>query len=370
MHSYSYYFSVHIPLKFYNANMDRAIYRIIDANFNRAREAARVIEEFCRFVLDSGPLVGRAKQLRHELSSTAIMLDSEKLIATRNTIGDVGCGLEVKKQLKRADLQDCFSSACKRLTEALRVLAETTQTIDADIAKRFEQLRYACYTLEKDIVIFSIPAKKLKSVRLYVIISEQRTDKIVSLAKDCISGGADCLQLRAKNVPDIQYLAAAKEIVRICRDNSIVSIINDRVDIAAASDADGVHLGWNDLPIAQARKMQLKPLIFGISTHSVSELRKAIDERPHYVGLGSVFETNTKENIEVVGTDYIADATKVLAEESDNIVGIAIGGITVDNIDKVLMAGAKTVAVSSSVTKADNPKEICQILKDKILAYN
>ncbi|NIA17274.1 MAG: thiamine phosphate synthase, partial [Planctomycetes bacterium] len=210
--------------------MDRAIYRIIDANFNRAREAARVVEEFCRFALDCAPLAGRAKQLRHELSAAIGPLNNSRLIAGRDTTGDVGCDIEVAGQLKRADMQDCFSAGCKRLTEALRVLAETTQTIDADTAKRFEQLRYTCYTLEKDIVIFAVPAEKFKSVRLYVLISGYNIDDISSLAKDCIAGGADCLQLRVKNFSDKQYLAAAKKVVRICKDAGAVSIINDRVD--------------------------------------------------------------------------------------------------------------------------------------------
>ena len=368
MRRYSSYFSVNLPPKFYNTAMDRAIYRIIDANFNRGREAARVVEEFCRFVLNCAWLAGRAKQVRHELSSQIAMLDGELLIASRDTIGDIGCGLEVDGQLKRANLQDCFSAACKRLTEALRVLAETTQTIDADIAKRFEELRYACYTLEKDIVNFGIPAEKFKSVRLYVILSEAHSEEIINLAKDCIAGGADCLQLRAKNISDMQYLAVAKEFVRICKDNGIISIINDRVDIAVACDADGVHLGQNDLSVAEAGKMQLKPLIFGRSTHSMSELRQTLTEQPHYVGLGSIFPSDTKEGVEVVGVDYITDAVKILAGTSAR--SVAIGGITVENIDKVLTAGAEVVAVSSAVTKADDPRAMCRALKDKILAHN
>ena len=345
--------------------MNRAIYRIIDANFNRAREAARVVEEFCRFVLDCAPLASRAKQLRHELSAAIALLDSSQLIASRDTLGDVGCDIEVDGQLKRAEVQDCFSAGCKRLTEALRVLAETTQTIDADIAKRFEKLRYTCYTLEKDIVIFGIPSEKFKSVRLYVLISGHNIDDISSLAKNCTAGGADCLQLRVKNFSDVQYLAAAKKVVQICKDSGTVSIINDRVDMAIASDADGVHLGQDDLPIAEARKMQLKPLIFGKSTHSISQLRQALSEEPHYVGLGAVFPTETKENVEVAGLDYIAKATEILRETP--VGHTAIGGINFENIDKVLAAGAKTVAVSAAVNKTDNPKAMCRALKDKIL---
>ena len=99
--------------------MERAVYRIIDANFNRAREALRVMEEFCRFGLNSSALTGRTKQFRHELSAEIAKLDSAKLIASRDTLGDVGVNTTVDKQIGRDSLYDCFTAACKRLPEAL-----------------------------------------------------------------------------------------------------------------------------------------------------------------------------------------------------------------------------------------------------------
>jgi len=97
--------------------MERAVYRIIDANFNRAREAIRVIEDFCRFALDSDSLTGRAKQLRHELSAAIGKLDAGRLISSRDTLTDVGVGKTADKQLTRGDLSDCFTAGCKRLTD-------------------------------------------------------------------------------------------------------------------------------------------------------------------------------------------------------------------------------------------------------------
>ena len=104
--------------------MERAACRIIDANFNRAREATRVVEEFCRFGINSSALAGRAKQLRHELSGVIGKFDAGRLIASRDTLGDVGVGQVVDKQMVRGDLRDSLSAGCKRLTEALRALAE------------------------------------------------------------------------------------------------------------------------------------------------------------------------------------------------------------------------------------------------------
>src|SRR6056297_3257309 len=110
--------------------MERNIYRIIDANFNRAREGCRTMEEFCRFELNSKSLSSRAKQIRHSLCAGVGKINSGRLIASRNSGGDVGRGLAVPKQMERKSLAECFTAACKRVGEALRVLAETTQTID------------------------------------------------------------------------------------------------------------------------------------------------------------------------------------------------------------------------------------------------
>ena len=180
--------------------MEHAVYRIIDANFNRAREAIRVIEEFCRFALNSGPLAERAKQIRHELSAAISRLDTGRLISSRDTLGDVGVGKTVDMQLVRGELRDCLTAGCKRLTEALRVLTETTQTQDRSVAEVIEKLRYAAYTLEKDITLFSDAYEKFRCVKLYIIITSNLPADIISLACKC-AASADCIQLRAKSIP-------------------------------------------------------------------------------------------------------------------------------------------------------------------------
>jgi len=347
--------------------MERAVYRIIDANFNRAREAIRVIEEFCRFALNSGPLTERAKQIRHELSTVIGKLDDGRLISSRDTLSDVGVGKTVDKQLVRGKLRDCFTAGCKRLTEALRVLAEMTQTQDRSAAETIEKLRYAAYTLEKDIVLFGDAFEKFKRVRLYIVITSNLPADVISLTCKCTAGGADCLQLRAKAIEDDKLFAIAVEFVRLCKDASVLSIINDRVDVAVAAGADGVHLGQNDLPVEQARKLQLAPLIIGKSTHSLKQLRAACEERPTYTALGPVFATETKPNAEAVGLDYVRQATEILADTG--IYNVAIGGITLDNVEDVLRAGAKAIAVCAAVTKDSDPTAACRVLKEKIIAF-
>lgn len=347
--------------------MERAANRIIDANFNRAREASRVIEEFCRFVLNSSSLTERVKKLRHELSASIGRLDAGRLISSRDTLGDVGVGKTVEKQLTRGSLADCFTAGCKRLTEALRALAEVIRIDNEPVAAAIEKLRYDAYTLEKDIVLFSDTSVKFKRVGLYIVITSNLPAEVISLAHKCAAGGADCIQLRAKDIEDDRLFALALEFVKICKDAGIVSIINDRVDIAVAASADGVHLGQNDLPVEQARKLQLSPLIIGKSTHSLEQLRVACDEGPTYVGLGPVFATATKPSAPAVGLEYVTQAMEVLA---DTGVGhVAIGWITPDNVEQVLDAGAASIAVCAAVTKDSNPTAACRAFKEKIKAF-
>jgi thiamine-phosphate pyrophosphorylase len=152
--------------------MERAANRIIDANFNRAREASRVMEEFCRFVLNSSLLTERAKKLRHELSASIGRLDAGRLISSRDTLGDVGVGKTVEKQLTRGNLNDCFTAGCKRLTEALRALAEVIRIDNEPVAATIEKLRYDAYTLEKDIALISDTSARFKRVGLYIVITK------------------------------------------------------------------------------------------------------------------------------------------------------------------------------------------------------
>lgn len=347
--------------------MERSVYRIIDANFNRAREAVRVIEEYCRFVLNSEPLTARAKQLRHELCGAIGNLDSAKLIASRDTLGDVGVGQVVENQLGRGDLMDSFTAACRRLGEAMRVLTEVIVPVNPSLAQKIEDLRYRAYTLEKDIVLFGRSAEKFKKVRLYVVITSTLPAEIFSITNSCVAGGADCLQLRAKSIEDDKLFAIASNFVKICSEGAVLSIINDRVDIALASGADGIHLGQNDLPVEQAHRLSERPLIIGKSTHSQQQLKAACSEAVSYVSLGPVYATPTKPGAAAVGLHYVAEGVNIL--EPTGIGHVAIGGIDLENVEDVLKAGAQAVAVCRAVTAAENPKAACRLLKEKIVAF-
>jgi thiamine-phosphate pyrophosphorylase len=347
--------------------MEKAIYRIIDANFNRSREAIRVMEDFCRFYLNSAVLSGRCKKLRHDLSAAIGMLDSGKLLVARDTLCDVGTTIQVEGQLVRGDLKDCATAAAKRLTEALRTIAEAAQTIDQNVAKTVEIVRYRAYTLEKDILLSANVRKKFSNVTLYALLTADYPAEIIRLTHSCCQGGVDCIQLRLKNMPDDELLACAVEVVKICRNSNVISVINDRVDIAVAAGSDGVHLGQHDMPLNAARKVATSPMIFGVSTHNLDELKAAIADGADYVGIGPAFISDTKPHLRVAGLECITIASKISREAG--IPHVAIGGITPDNVEKVLAAGATAIAVSSSLINAADTAEVCRVFKRKVAAY-
>jgi len=176
------------------------------------------------------------------------------------------------------------------------------------------------------------------------------------------------LQLRAKDIADDQLFSVAVEFVKICKANNVISVINDRADIAVACGADGVHLGQNDIPVDQTRKLALSPLIIGKSTHSTEQLKRTCLENPVYVGLGPVFPTPTKPTAGFVGLGYVKSAVDFL--KTNGIRGVAIGGINPGNIEEVLKTGVGTIAVCSAVTEAKDPEKACRLLKEKIASFS
>lgn len=348
--------------------MERAAYRILDANFNRAREAARGMEEFCRFVLNDEVLSGRCKQIRHRLCTAFGAIDAGRLLVARDTEGDVGRGMSVEGQMGRTDLEGCFIAAVRRWGEAMRALAEAGQTIHREAAAEFERLRFEAYAIEKDAMLGWMPKNRFAAVRLYVLVTVGKDSdrrRVLDQVARCAEGGADCIQLRAKGLADGELYVLSREFVRNCREAKVLSIINDRPDVAVACDADGVQLGQEDLPVAVVRQIQRKPMIVGVSTHNPAELRTAIEQGADYVGIGPAFTSPTKPDVPVAGLDYLRAA---VAELKDSMVGhVAIGGISRGNLREVLACGVRAVAVGSVVAEAAEPMEVCRQIKEKLI---
>jgi thiamine-phosphate pyrophosphorylase len=180
----------------------------------------------------------------------------------------------------------------------------------------------------------------------------------VELAELAISGGADTIQFRQKTGETIQMIRVAEQIQALCKRAGVTFIINDRVDVAIASRADGVHLGQDDFPIALARKLLGEGAVIGGSAGNMEEARKCFLEGADYIGFGPVFPTSSKEN---AGPVSGLDLLKQVVEEIPLPI-IAIGGINKDNTPLVKETGVYGIAVISAVCCEKDPMEAAKCL--------
>jgi len=187
---------------------------------------------------------------------------------------------------------------------------------------------------------------------LYVILdrSAARGRDLEEILEATIAGGCRLIQLREKEWSSGRLLPLAERLRERCRRAGVTFIVNDRVDLALAVDADGVHLGQDDLPPRAARQLLRPGMVLGRSTHSVAQAREAQAEGADYVAVGSMFPTQTKPDFELVGPDLVRAVRPAIKAPL-----IGIGGITRDNVAQVIGAGADGVAVISAVCGAPDP---------------
>ncbi|MBI3996487.1 MAG: thiamine phosphate synthase [Candidatus Omnitrophica bacterium] len=199
--------------------------------------------------------------------------------------------------------------------------------------------------------------------RLYVILDRAAAQgrALPELAAAAIRGGADVLQLRDKTASARSLMEEAKRLLAVTRPAGIPLIINDRADVARAVGADGVHLGQDDLPLADARALLGSDRIIGASTHTLDQALAAAAEGVDYIGIGPIFSTPTKPEYPSVGLDLVRQVTAHV-----RVPGVCIGGIDRDHLDPVLGAGGACVAVVRAVCCADDPEVATRELKMRI----
>ena len=199
--------------------------------------------------------------------------------------------------------------------------------------------------------------------KLYVIIDRKSSGgrDLAYLAQEAIEGGADIIQLRDKDTSASEILKVGRVIRDLTHKKKIPFIINDRVDIAVALDVDGVHLGQDDLPIEAARSMMGSEKLIGLSTHSLPQALDAEKKGADYIGVGPIFSTPTKPDYRAVGIDLIREV-----RDKIKIPFVVIGGIDESNIDEVLAAGARRVAVVRAVCGAKDVSGAAKRLKERL----
>ncbi len=339
--------------------------RIVDANLNRASEAARVIEDIARFHLSSAPLAGESKQLRHDIreAPTEIGASRAALCQARDSEGDVAAS---QVRSGRNGLLSVATANFSRLQEAFRVLEEVSH----DPSKVFSDLRYRTYTLEKKVIRLLARRKPevLAGPCVCVIVTRQMVAGRAALSdpmefiESVIAGGAGMIQLREKSLSDREFKEYAAAAHQVTSKAGALLVVNDRTDIACAVDADGVHVGQDDLSAEEARRIVGDDMIVGASTHSEEEIRRACLAGADYVGFGPVFETETKKG---VGPAVSPDALQT-AQKASSVPVYAIGGIGPENVCHIRKAGARCIAVCGAAVSADDPAAAVAGMRDTL----
>jgi len=338
--------------------------RIIDANLNRVGESLRLLEDLARLMLNNATLAKQLKAMRHELEVRELSV-KKQLLQARNAEGDVGINIEAPEQVEGRDLPATVVANTRRVQQSLRVIEELAKipSIKLD-PEKFKKARFSLYTIERDLISKLLRKDKVERISgLYVIIDAQflRGRSHIDVAAQAIEGGAKVIQLRDKTMPKRELLPIALELKSLCAENNVLFIVNDHLDIALAADADGLHLGQDDLPIPVARRLLPIEKIIGCSVTTVAQAITAESEGADYIAVGAIYPTMSKEAVEVVGLERLC-----LIRNEVRLPLVVIGGITQDNVAEVLAAGANSVAVISAILEAESPKEAARQIVDRL----
>lgn len=328
-------------------------FRILDAAGNRVREGLRVIEDYGRFGLDDSVLSRELKELRHGLTAAFGRLPAHALVAARDTLGDVGTRIGTQAEYRRSSPVVVLQAAWKRVQEALRSLEEYGKILDADFGGLIEQLRYRSYTLEKAFLLCTTNRERLEGQQLYLLVTQSLCDHGAGPAiRGALEAGVRMVQVREKSLGDRELVEYARRVRQLTREFDAQLIMNDRPDLAVLVDADGVHVGQEELSVHDARRIVGPDRLVGVSTHSIEQARQAVLDGADYLGVGPTFPSGTKSFEEFPGLEFV---TQVAAEIP--LPWFAIGGIDGGNVEQVIGAGGRRVAVSGAICGAPAPAE-------------
>jgi len=206
------------------------------------------------------------------------------------------------------------------------------------------------------------PCDLLLEARLYVLVDgRESAERFASLVGDLVEAGVHVLQLRDKQLSDRELVARARLLRQLTRDTKTLAIVNDRPDIALLSDADGVHVGQDELTVADSRQIVGPDRLIGVSTHSVAQAKQAVCDGADYLGCGPTFPSPTKQFADFPGLGFLRAVGPAL-----DVPAFAIGGVHSGNLAQVLDTGFRRIAVSAAVTAASDPAAAARSLLQRL----
>lgn len=331
------------------------IYRIIDANINRVSEGLRVLEDLARFYYQDNTVTEQMKQIRHCVRKTVNQLYST-FLNERDAVSDIGFKISQKNELDRKNsLKELIMGNFKRIQEGLRVIEENLKIAGYyQLSKVYESIRYEVYTAEKRYMqrFIKMVKKDVLKTDLYCLTAEEYSKgrNNIEVVRAMIEAGVKIIQYREKDKKPLYKYEECRKIRELTKQAGVTFIVNDDIDIAILVGADGVHIGQEDLPIEEVRKLAGEEMIIGLSTHSPQQAQDAVAKGADYIGVGPIFKTYTKKDVcDPVGFEYLEYVV-----QNVDIPFVAIGGIKEHNVAEVIKRGAQCVAMVTEIVGAQD----------------
>lgn len=322
--------------------------RILDVNLNRLTETLKFLEDIARFNHYPASFLKRLRRLRSDFLTIKKVLPLQEIIRYRDSRHDQGRSSRFDKLARRSAAETVIASL-SRAKESSRVIEEILKIYQPRLSSQLKKIRFTIYDLEKEIltgrrVSFDPSFQAILDETYFPRLDLLKTLKILK------KGGCTMIQLRSKKWTDREFLRHAR-CLRIANNQvGLTYLVNDRVDIALAAGADGVHVGCSDLPVAEARRLMGEGAVIGASTANLRQALQAERAGADYIGAGAVFSTSTKMDAEVCG---ISELRRIC--QRIRIPVIAIGGITAANVQKIRQTGCAGIAVCSALFNGSLP---------------
>ena len=306
------------------------------------------------------------KSLRHELGSLVAKIDRRHRLGARSAEDDAGTGISNQSEQSRGDVRDLVPAAAERVTQAMRCLEEYGKIACSDLGQAFKSLRYQAYDVLAKTELRLMKNKNINNCHLYLLIDcslpkEDFSSYVEQLAKS----GVDAFQIRDKQADGAQLVAYTELALAACRNHESLVFVNDRLDVAIAAQADGVHLGQDDIRIADARRLiqsSASDLIIGVSTHNLEQVAEAEQGGADYIGCGPTFQSTTKSFDSFAGPEFVAQAC-----ERTKLPAFAIGGINEENLEQIVACNCRRIAVSGVIHESADACDTAKRLKAMLI---
>jgi thiamine-phosphate pyrophosphorylase len=337
--------------------------RILDANYNRATEGLRTIEEIARFGANSSYWQVELKKLRHAMADAFKKLPAYDLLQARCAQVDVGAENTIASEQQRLSLDDIQRAAVERVQQALRCLEEFSKPLDGEVAVVFSKIRFSAYDIFSRLLTMHLGGKVTwGEAKLYVLVDLRREESVfLEHIHKLADVGVDVIQIRDKQADAGLLIDRCRKATEALANRPTRLIVNDRLDIALVSQANGIHVGQEDISVTDIRKLCGLRLSIGLSTHNLSQLKQAEELQPDYIGCGPTFASTTKSFDRFAGLEFLLEASHTC------LPAFAIGGITLERLSSVLATGIQRVAVAGDIDQAADPyqqaKRYVDILK-------